>query len=53
MYDSYTAAVVHERVAELFREAEQARLVRAARLAKRHRRAGRNHPWSAPSPRRI
>jgi hypothetical protein len=53
MYDSYTAAVVQERVAELFREAEQARLVQAARKARRHRRAVRTHTRSAPSPRRI
>jgi hypothetical protein len=51
MYDSYTAVVAHERVAELFREAEQARLVQAARKARRQRRAIRNHTQSAASPR--
>ena len=44
MYDSYTAAVVHEGVAELFREAGTERLVRAARKARRQRRHPQPHP---------
>jgi hypothetical protein len=50
MYDTVTAAMAQERVADLYREAERARLARVARVAGR-RRAGRYYSGSTSNPR--
>jgi hypothetical protein len=51
MYDSVTAAMAQERVADLYRQAEHARLARVARVAGRRHRASRHHPPSTSHPR--
>jgi hypothetical protein len=49
MYDPVATAIVWERVADLHREADQARLARVARTAWRRRRQGGRH-YSPPTP---
>jgi hypothetical protein len=51
MYDYVSTAIANERVAELHREAEQARLARVARSVLRRRRAGRRYAPPIPRPR--
>ena len=51
MYDTVTAAMAQERVADLHRQAERARLARVARVAGRRRRAGRYYSMSTSNPR--
>ena len=49
MYDTVTAAMAQERVADLIRAAEEARLARVASGARR--RAGRHHAPPTSNPR--
>jgi hypothetical protein len=49
MYDTVTAAMAQERVADLYREAEHARLVQVVRGARR--RAGRHYAPPTSNPR--
>jgi hypothetical protein len=52
MYDYVATAILWERVADLHREADQARLARAARAVwRRHRTGARHYSPPAPSPR--
>jgi hypothetical protein len=52
MIDHVTTAIAYQRVADLRREAEQARLARVARTVLRRRRAGaRHYTPPIPSPR--
>jgi predicted nucleic acid-binding Zn ribbon protein len=49
MFDHVATAIAYQRVADLQREAEQARLARVARAAWRRRRTGARH-YSPPAP---
>jgi hypothetical protein len=49
MFDHLSTAIAYQRVADLHREAEQARLARAARTALRRRRASARH-YTPPTP---
>jgi hypothetical protein len=52
MYDHIATAIARERIADLHREADQARLARVARAAWRRRLAGgRRYSPPTPSPR--
>jgi hypothetical protein len=49
MYDHIATTIARERVADLHREADQARLAKVARAAWRRRRTGARH-YSPPAP---
>jgi hypothetical protein len=49
MYDYIAMTIARERVADLHREADQARLARVARTVLRRRRAGARH-YTPPTP---
>jgi hypothetical protein len=52
MFDNVASAIAYQRVADLHREAEQARLARVARsVLRRHRHGARHYAPPAPSPR--
>jgi predicted nucleic acid-binding Zn ribbon protein len=54
MFDHVATTIAYQRVADLHREAEQARLARVARAAWRRRRtAARHYSPPTPSPRSV
>jgi predicted nucleic acid-binding Zn ribbon protein len=53
MFDHVATAIAYQRVADLQREADQARLARVARAAWRRRTDARHYSPPAPGPRSV